>query len=306
MVLVDDASEDSSFEIAKAFVDEDSRFILIKNTKRQRQGKAKNQAIDYIIRGGQQRVSKPCVFGKKRFERCDYIFFLDSDDLLTKDALATLANIAKDKKPDVVLSSIKIFGEYDKTIIYDEGYKSKDSVLKNARYFSFGCGGLIAINLFENGLRFVDSIYMVNDDNFFGLYVFLNASRIYYSSHICWHVRIHYGSTSHKGSYHLNGDDALYHTYFLNAYHIKSLIKEHNKYEKILRFNATYNANAFIAMSNKLNIYDKERINHIKDLVSIKYKIFILSPSIFKMLKNTWGVIKRLPNLQKNGLGDIP
>lgn len=49
VVLIDDCSTDSSFSIAKKVQQKDSRFVIIKNTLKQRQGKAKNQAIDYTL-----------------------------------------------------------------------------------------------------------------------------------------------------------------------------------------------------------------------------------------------------------------
>lgn len=49
VVLIDDCSTDSSFRIAKKIQQKDSRFVIIKNTLKQRQGKAKNQAIDYTL-----------------------------------------------------------------------------------------------------------------------------------------------------------------------------------------------------------------------------------------------------------------
>lgn len=49
IILVDDLSDDGSFEIARKFQENDDRIILIKNTIKQRQGKAKNQAIEYVL-----------------------------------------------------------------------------------------------------------------------------------------------------------------------------------------------------------------------------------------------------------------
>lgn len=111
-------------------------------------------------------------------------------------------------------------------------------------------GGLISIKLFINGLRFIDSIFIINDDNYFGLKLFLDAKNIYYTSKICVYYRVNYGSISHPKSYNANGDINLYYTYFLNAYNIKILMNNYKQYKKILKFNATYNANAFISTSS--------------------------------------------------------
>lgn len=153
---------------------------------------------------------------------------------------------------------------------------------------------MIDIRLFRDGLRFIDSPYIINDDNFFGLDLFLRADGVYYSSHICVYYRVNYGSVSHPKSYALNGDTNLYHTYYLNAYHIKLLADKYKNYKKILIFNAKYNANAFIAMSSKLNLYEKDKIKKIKKIVGLKYQIFIISPKIFKIMKYLWGFFKKI------------
>lgn len=49
VILVDDCSVDCSFDIVRSFQQRDDRFVIIKNTIKQRQGKAKNQAIDYVL-----------------------------------------------------------------------------------------------------------------------------------------------------------------------------------------------------------------------------------------------------------------
>ncbi len=139
VILVDDCSTDSSFLIAKSFVDNDDRFILIKNKFKQRQGKAKNQAIEYILQSSKHQYATS-IFGSLQPDS-KWIFFLDSDDILDKDAIEHLTNIAKDNNINLTIGSTQIFGEYSKNIIYKEGLANKNEILNKQVYFSFGWGG---------------------------------------------------------------------------------------------------------------------------------------------------------------------
>lgn len=143
-----------------------------------------------------------------------------------------------------------------------------------------------------NGLRFVDSPQMINDDNFFGLDLFSRTRTLCYTSQVCYHYRIAFGSISHPQSYALNGDKNLYETYYLNAFFIKGLLAKYPLYSKILRFNVKWNANAFVAMSANLGIYDKKRIDEIYPFLDLKYKIFVHCPKLFAYLKKIKAAIE--------------
>ena len=70
-----------------------------------------------------------------------WIFFLVFDDILDKDAIEHLTNIAKDNNINLTIGSTQIFGEYSKNIIYKEGLANKNEILNKQVYFSFGWGG---------------------------------------------------------------------------------------------------------------------------------------------------------------------
>lgn len=224
VVLIDDCSTDSSFRIAKKIQQKDSRFVIIKNTLKQRQGKAKNQAIDYTLWINSMLKNSNNLASNDRFildngggisifgqlsSYTNYILFLDSDDLLDKNALQILISKAIHSSADITACSFQCFGENNTRIIHKEGLLKTSDILKDARYFSFGWGGLIKISFFMSGLKFIDSIHMINDDNFFGLDLFLRANNVYYTSKICVYYRVAYGSISNPKSYHLNGLENL-------------------------------------------------------------------------------------------------
>ncbi len=113
---------------------------MIKNTIKQRQGKAKNQAIEYILQSSMN-LYGVSIFGKLKC-KSEWIFFLDSDDILDKYTIEHLTNITKDNNLNLIIGSVQIFGEYNKNIIYKEGLIDKHKFLNKKTYFSFGWGGV--------------------------------------------------------------------------------------------------------------------------------------------------------------------
>lgn len=84
-IVVNDGSSDSSLEIAKEFATRDLRFKLI-TTPNRGVSAARNAGVD--VASG------------------DFITFLDADDCLFPDALATLLGVARRHEADVVVSPV--------------------------------------------------------------------------------------------------------------------------------------------------------------------------------------------------------
>lgn len=82
VLLIDDASSDNSFEIAKTFAEKDNRIKLIKNKKNSGQGYSRNLGIE-IAQG-------------------EYIAFLDSDDWIEPEIYEKLYNRAKETDADII------------------------------------------------------------------------------------------------------------------------------------------------------------------------------------------------------------
>lgn len=81
-IIVDDCSPDNSYAVAKLLANKDSRIILMRNEQNTRVAFTRNRGID--VASG------------------DYILFLDSDDILTDDALEILIDCFN-KKPEAKL-----------------------------------------------------------------------------------------------------------------------------------------------------------------------------------------------------------
>lgn len=71
-IIIDDCSSDNSYSIAKSKADNDNQIILLRNSENLRVAFTRNHGIDTATG--------------------DYILFLDSDDILTNDALEVLVN----------------------------------------------------------------------------------------------------------------------------------------------------------------------------------------------------------------------
>ncbi|MEY8705775.1 glycosyltransferase family 2 protein [Bacteroides faecichinchillae] len=69
-IIIDDCSSDDSYEIAKTFAEKDGRIKLFRNERNLRVAYTRNRGLDFAIG--------------------DYILFLDSDDILSEDALEIL------------------------------------------------------------------------------------------------------------------------------------------------------------------------------------------------------------------------
>ena len=112
VIVVDDCSTDNSLEIAKNFIPkfeaENKNFLLIKLTQRSGcPGIPRNVALDYAK-------------GK-------YIFFMDSDDFLSDDALEVFFNAAESFNADVVDAYMTF--EYKEV---DGKFEQKFQVMKNS------------------------------------------------------------------------------------------------------------------------------------------------------------------------------
>ena len=91
IICIDDASTDSSLEILEYFVRKDSRVRILKNDSNKGPGYSRNKALDNAN-------------GK-------YIFFLDSDDWITKETLEFLFNQCEKDDLDVIMFKNIVFYE---------------------------------------------------------------------------------------------------------------------------------------------------------------------------------------------------
>lgn len=103
--LVDDGSQDESGQIADDYADQDSRIQVIHK---------ENGGLSDARNVGMEKATK------------DYIFFLDSDDWITRDALEILLHTMEKEKADIVVGGL--YYTYDNELWIDnKGWKEGES-----------------------------------------------------------------------------------------------------------------------------------------------------------------------------------
>lgn len=159
VILINDGTKDNSVEICKEYKKK-YQWIFI--------DRKENKGLSYTRNEGIEKSN-----GK-------YIIFLDSDDLLYKDAVENLVKTIEETNSDIVVSKLNSFnsqGEY--------GYYS-DKYLKNKKTFTLSenkkitncisvCGKIYNKEIM-NKTRFIENV--AHEDNYFTLKLFLNAKNI--------------------------------------------------------------------------------------------------------------------------------
>ncbi|MBF0446443.1 MAG: glycosyltransferase family 2 protein, partial [Magnetococcales bacterium] len=92
LIIIDDCSSDNSVEICRNFADKDSRIKLLLNKKNIGPAATRNNGLQ-VAQG-------------------ESITFLDSDDILTPDALLHLDNAFKKSGADIVVGSYDKFNDF--------------------------------------------------------------------------------------------------------------------------------------------------------------------------------------------------
>lgn len=107
IILVDDGSPDRCGEIAEMYASKDERFIVI-----------------HKINGGLSDTRNVGIAAATG----DYIFFLDSDDIIEENAIESLYYICHDGNADIAISGLYNFiGAENVNQKRDEGNKTNDS-----------------------------------------------------------------------------------------------------------------------------------------------------------------------------------
>ncbi|WP_368895210.1 bifunctional glycosyltransferase/CDP-glycerol:glycerophosphate glycerophosphotransferase [Priestia megaterium] len=175
IILVDDASTDETLTIAETYANQYSNIKLIKQIVNQGVSAARNAAL---------KVAKG-----------DYITFVDSDDLLTKEALSILHANAVEHNADLVLGVYKHFSS--KGTRLGSLYKRFKSFTKKGRLFSFTnpeifshmyiFGKLYKKELIEK-IEFPKEVHY-GEDQPFTMYAYLHAKNIVTAPSVVYYYR---------------------------------------------------------------------------------------------------------------------
>ena len=204
VILVDDGSTDGSLEIEHVYAAADPRVRVIQQPNL-RQGTARNRGLA-IARG-------------------EYVYFMDSDDLLLPDCFETCYRICRHNNLDFVTFDSAGFLDdpsIERPDLFPEMRdRSKDVTCEVIdgptfweRYFTKGMTPFLCwleyfdrSFLLENDLRFVEGIYF--EDNDWIARVFIAAQRMQYLPRKLHRYRDRPGSNVHAGFTHVLADSCF-------------------------------------------------------------------------------------------------
>lgn len=182
-ILVDDCGTDKSIEITKSYIDNykgDISFHLIHHNKNSGLSAARNTGINAA--------------------KGDYIYFLDSDDVITPDCISTLAKLAVGKE-DVVCGAYKTFEGYlyywsDIYHLIDFSSTDHNEIL---HFYTSGSLHPMATNkmirrklILDNHLFFKEGI--IHEDELWSFLVANRAVSMKTTQHITYNYRVRGGS----------------------------------------------------------------------------------------------------------------
>ena len=201
IILVDDGSTDSSGDICDEYVEKDERVTVIHQ---------KNGGLSVARNTGLSEAN-----GK-------YVYFLDSDDYISENALATLLNIAENDSSDIVFFDAVSFADTDdftvnqnyirkNKYLTDKGYDVFVSLTKAKEFHS--AVPLLFINkefLLAANISFIPGI--LYEDMVFTYQIFCSAGTVSQCSRALYHRRYRKDSimTSAKSKKHFDGCVAVY------------------------------------------------------------------------------------------------
>lgn len=161
LIIVDDASTDESMLIAERYAALDDRVVLERLPQNS---------------GG---AGKPRNIGIER-ARGEYIFFMDSDDIISENAMRDAVAAADETKSDLVLLKMERFGPGKLGVPqapFGKSAKATDFIKSKAYTTLTPCKLHRRTLITENNLRFPVS-YAVGEDQPFGLAAYLNANHV--------------------------------------------------------------------------------------------------------------------------------
>lgn len=169
LILVDDGSTDKSLQILKSLADEDGRIILISQPN-QGQSVARNRALQEA--------------------KGEYLYFMDSDDILKEEALEECLLMAQRASYDLIFFDAEIFTDmegFDLGFDYRRlhkleqrdytGAESIDIMIDKGIFRVSPCLYIVKREYFnERGLKFYPGI--IHEDELFTPLLFIDAKKV--------------------------------------------------------------------------------------------------------------------------------
>ncbi|WP_368646135.1 glycosyltransferase family 2 protein [Alkalibacterium putridalgicola] len=184
IIVLDDASTDATVYLLKQYTEE---IILIENEKNEGQGARRNQGLQIAS-------------GK-------YIYFMDADDWLEKEALKECVELAEKTSAELVRFNGLAFYQDDQSAVNENNYDfsqtlennrlytGEEALLKNRKAFTPSpCLYLVKKDLIDqNNLSFIEGV--LHEDEYFTTVLFANTQRLIYLNKNYYHRRYRTAST---------------------------------------------------------------------------------------------------------------
>lgn len=164
LICIDDGSVDQSRAICEEFAANDERITVI-TQENNGQGYARNRALERA--------------------RGRFVYYMDSDDILSPTALEELHQEVESKNLDLLFFEAHSFGDnksmndYKRTFSYDEVYRGVDlanRLLKNNEFIVSPCLYIASIDLYrDNNIRFLEHVR--HEDDIVTILILLNSKR---------------------------------------------------------------------------------------------------------------------------------
>lgn len=229
-----------------------------------------------------------------------YVMFLDSDDILYKDAIKTLYDEIKSQQSDIVISKINSFNSSGNYGYYSDKYLDKEettNIFKNKKLIN--CISVCA-KLYDkkiiNGVRFISGIY--HEDNYFTLKILTKAKKISILPKYTYYRRIREGENI---SIMQNLNRNTFNDLLLNFKQFAIEIPKNEKIDFIYNFMYRKSINYIIMNINNIDeykesidickkfrkyTYEYRNLSFIKkELIEIKYTFYFLFARGYKILK---------------------
>jgi glycosyltransferase involved in cell wall biosynthesis len=276
LILINDGSTDNSLQICEKFKKQDQRITLI------------SKSNEGLIATRQKGIN---------VAKCEYVMFVDADDLVHCDILKILYNESIDNSADVTVCNMQKFigspkilkKETPNDYFQNEKVYNKDEIKNElvTAYFhghpfpSSLCAKLYKKDLLINSGKYLDRIQFLGEDLFFNMEILLNANSVKIVNKSLYYYRL--GGNTQKFMPYLFDD-------MVNGYLIqKEVINKHYKNSYTYNGISIMLLNTFKScLTNLFNSKFNEK--QIKETI----KEYTLNQAVRECIKNE-GAIKYFP-----------
>lgn len=285
IILVNDGSTDTSYQICEKYLKKDARIKYFKK---------ENGGLSDARNYGQERCTG------------DYILFLDSDDYIESEAIKRLLTEAVEGNLDIVCANaIKEEGLRKSKLINPKkpnynimsGQDYLISSLKNKQYTPTVWTNLYSSQfLRQHDISFIRGL--LHEDTNWTPKIFLAAKSVKYIDYCFYHYIIREGSITQKKNLSQNIIDAIWTCKDLETYYLQFQPSINSRNLKVLR-NSLANKYIYIMTLDKTST--KENFKQIDQdfikrnsktiLTKIKVQLFLFNPNYYYKIKK---VIRRL------------